>query len=259
MPTYLIAVGAIAVLMGCCWLTSVRLKDASIVDPLWPLLFVAVAWTVWVTAGDASGGARQVFLLTMVSVWGLRLSVHLGVRKHGEPEDPRYVAMRRKWDPFIWWSLLIVFGLQGLLASVISLPLQAGLSNTEASSVGVVDFIGLALWAVGLYFETVSDWQLTRFRAQPDNRSKVLDSGLWRYTRHPNYFGDFLVWWGMYVVAAAGGAWWTVLGPVVMTYLLMRFSGVTLLERSIGKRRPGYAEYAARTSTFFPRPPRRLK
>ena len=201
---------------------------------------------------------RAWLMLAMVSAWGLRLSAHLAARKWGAPEDFRYQALRRRLQPFWLWSLLIVFGLQAALAAVVSLPVQAVLGDPDPSPLGWLDWVGAAVWAVGLAFESVGDEQLRRFKADAANRGTVMDRGLWRYSRHPNYFGDSMVWWGIWVVAMAAGAWWTVAGPLVMTILLLRVSGVTMLERSMGKRRPGYAEYAARTSTFVPMPPRRI-
>ena len=243
-------------LMGGCWLVSLIKRDVSIVDPLWPMVFVAVAWSVWLW-GDGAGSGRDGLMLVMVSAWGLRLGGHLTARKWGEPEDFRYQSLRRRLPPFWLWSLLVVFMLQGLLAVVVSLPVQEVLGDPGPSPLGWLDWIGAAVWAVGFGFETVSDEQLRRFKADPANRGQVMDRGLWRYSRHPNYFGDCVVWWGIYLVAASAGAWWTIAGPLVMTFLLLRVSGVALLERSIGKRRPGYAEYAARTSAFIPLPPRR--
>lgn len=257
MSSLLLAAGVVAALMLGCWLLSLRLRDASIVDPVWPLLFVGIAWAVWLDTGPGGDGeARHAVLLTMVTLWGLRLAVHLAARKRGEPEDYRYVAMRRRWQPFALWSLLVVFGLQGVLATVVSLPLQAVLGGSDGPALGWLDWTGMAVWALGLTCEAAADRQLARFVADEASRGQVLDRGLWRYSRHPNYFGDFLVWWGIYAVAAGAGAYWTVIGPILMTVLLLRVSGVALLERSIGKRRPGYAEYAARTSAFVPLPPR---
>ncbi len=244
------------VLMAGCWLVSLPKRDASIVDPLWPMVFVGAAWSLWLW-GDGAGGDRAQLMLVMVSVWGLRLGVHLGARKWGEPEDYRYRALRRRLQPFWLWSLPVVFILQGGLAVVVSLPLQAVLADPEPSPLGWLDWAGAAVWAVGLAFESASDEQLRRFTADGANHRRVMDRGLWRYSRHPNYFGDSVAWWGIGVVAAAAGAWWTLVGPLVMTVLLLKVSGVAVLERTIGKRRPGYAEYAARTSTFVPMPPRR--
>ena len=244
------------VLMGGCWLVSLVKRDVSIVDPLWPMVFVAVAWSIWLW-GDGGGGSRAGLMLAMVTLWGLRLGAHLTVRKWGEPEDFRYASLRRRLPPFWLWSLAVVFGLQALLATVVSLPVQAVVGDPDPSPLGWLDWVGTAVWAIGLVFESVGDEQLRRFKADAANRGQVMDRGLWRYTRHPNYFGDSLVWWGIYGVAASAGAWWTFAGPLVMSILLLRVSGVTLLERRLNRRRPGYAEYAARTSAFVPRPPRR--
>ena len=243
-------------LMAGCWLVSLPKRDVSIVDPLWPMVFVAVAWSLWLWS-DGTGSGRASLMLVMVSVWGLRLSAHLTARKWGAPEDFRYQALRRRLEPFWLWSLLIVFGLQAVLAVVVSLPVQAVLGDHSPSPLGWLDWIGAAVWTVGLVFESVGDEQLRRFKAAEVNRGKVMDRGLWRFSRHPNYFGDSMVWWGIWVVAVAAGAWWTVAGPLVMTILLLKVSGVTVLERSISKRRAGYAQYAARTSAFVPMPPRR--
>ena len=256
MSALAIAALVAGVLMAGCWLVSLPKRDASIVDPLWPMVFVAVAWSVWLW-GDGAGGGRTGLMLLLVSAWGVRLGAHLTGRKWGEPEDFRYQAMRRRLRPFWLWSILVVFVLQGVLAVVVALPVQAVLGDPGPSPLRWLDWTGAAVWAVGFGFEAVSDEQLRRFKADPANRGQVMDRGLWRYSRHPNYFGDAVVWWGIYLVAAAAGMWWTIAGPLVMTFLLLRVSGVALLERSIGKRRPGYAEYAARTSAFIPLPPRR--
>ena len=243
-------------LMAGCWPVSLPRRDVSIVDPLWPMVFVAVAWALRLFS-DGAGGGRAWLMLVMVSAWGLRLGAHLTARKWGAPEDFRYRALRRRLEPFWLWSLLVVFVLQAALAVVVSLPVQAVLGDTGPSPLRWLDWVGAAVWAVGLAFEAVGDEQLRRFKADEANRGSVMDRGLWRYSRHPNYFGDSMAWWGIWLVAAAAGAWWTVAGPLLMTFLLLRVSGVTVLERSIGRRRPGYAEYVARTSAFVPMPPRR--
>jgi steroid 5-alpha reductase family enzyme len=190
-------------------------------------------------------------------VWGLRLAGYLLWRNAGHGEDPRYVAMRRHWGPrFPIISLVTVFALQGVLMWIVSLPVQ--LAQLEPGGpIGVLDGLGVLLFAVGLTFESLGDWQLARFKADPKSAGQVMDRGLWRYTRHPNYFGDFCVWWGLFLIALSTPYGpWSIVGPIVMSFFLMRVSGVPMLERSIGKRRPGYAEYARKTSTFFPRPPR---
>ena len=246
--------------MGVGWLASLRLRDVSIVDPLWGITYVAAGWAVLLAGEPETATARAWLLLAMVTVWGLRLGIHLAARKWGEPEDYRYAAMRRRRSrrTFTWWSLVVVFGLQAAVIVVVSLPVQAvaGASGTQPA-LGPLDWLGCAVWAVGLTFETVGDEQLRRFKSDPANRSAVLDRGLWRYTRHPNYFGDFCVWWGIYLVAAAGGGAWTIAGPVVMSVLLVRVSGVRMLESTIADRRPGYADYLRRTSAFVPLRPRR--
>jgi steroid 5-alpha reductase family enzyme len=252
--TLLASAGAIAMLMLSTWLLSLALRDASIVDIIWGFGFVVVAWTVFLVL-DAPE-PRSLLLVILTTLWGLRLTGYLAWRNIGKGEDYRYVAMReRHGRRFPLVSLVTVFGLQGLLMWAVSLPVQAGQLGT--APIGWLDAVGVAIWGVGLFFETVGDFQLARFKADPANRGKVMDGGLWRYTRHPNYFGDFMVWWGIYLVAVAGGAWWTVVGPLVMTALLVRYSGAGLLEKTITRRRPEYAEYIRRTSGFFPLPPRR--
>jgi len=252
-----LAVSAVAVasLMLITWIISGIVKDASIVDLIWGFGFVLVAWTVLFFSAPAGG--RGWLLVILTTVWGLRLSTHLTMRNLGKGEDFRYQAMRRQLgDRFFVVSLGTVFGLQALLMWVISLPLQVGIATSDpGQGVSLLDAVGTALWALGLFFEAVGDWQLARFKADPANHGKVMDRGLWRYTRHPNYFGDFCVWWGLYLVAAAGGAWWTVVGPLLMSALLIRYSGAGLLEKTIGSRRPGYDDYARRTNGFFPGPP----
>jgi steroid 5-alpha reductase family enzyme len=247
---------AIVVLMLATWLVSLAWKDASIVDPIWPFGFVLVAW---VTRAIADGlPARQWLIVAMVTIWGLRLSIYLAWRKHGEPEDPRYQAMRRHWgDRFPIVSLLTVFTLQGVLMWIVSLPAQLG-QVRDTPDLGPLAFVGVALWFLGFVFESVGDAQLARFKADPASKGQVMDRGLWRYTRHPNYFGDACIWWGIALVAAETGIGAIgIIGAVVMTVLLVRVSGVPLLEKSMAKRRPGYADYVARTSSFIPRPPRR--
>lgn len=261
--TLALAAAVIAGAMVLLWLISLAARDASIVDIFWGPGFVVVAWAVfaWVTGHDLPDGgeARRLLLVSLVTVWGLRLGAYLAIRNLGKGEDYRYVAMREKAGGRFWLvSLGKVFLLQGTLMWVVSLPLQGGQLPSAPDTLGALAWAGAGLWAVGLFFEAVGDWQLARFKANPANRGKVMDRGLWRYTRHPNYFGDFLVWWGIYLVALEGhGTWWTIVGPLVMTFLLLKGSGVAVLEKTIGSRRPGYEEYVRRTSAFFPLPPRR--
>lgn len=247
---------AIAVLMIVTWLISLALRDASIVDIIWGFGFVVVAWAVRLQ-GDTNT-ARQWLLVILVTIWGLRLTAYLFWRNVGEEEDYRYRAMRRRWGarfPII--SLLTVFTLQGTLMWIVSLGVQLGQVD-DTPDIGWLGVLGVAVWVVGFGFESIGDYQLARFKSDPANEGKVMDRGLWRYTRHPNYFGDCVAWWGIALVAAETGIGaWGILGAVVMTILLLRISGVALLERGLKKRKPDYAAYVERTSAFFPMPPKR--
>lgn len=244
----------VAILMSGFWLVSLPLRNASIADIAWGLAFVVVAWAA-VLAGGGSGAS--IFLAAGVTIWGVRLAGYIAWRNRGHGEDRRYVAMRDKRPGSFWlWSLFGVFLLQGLLALVISIPVQS-LGATGDPSIGILSVVGALVFLTGLFFEVVGDAQLASFKADPENRGKVMDRGLWRYTRHPNYFGDALLWWGIWLFAVgSGAAWWTFPGPVVMTFFLLRVSGVAMLESDISERRPAYAEYIRRTSAFIPRPPR---
>lgn len=254
----LTSAAVIAAAMLLLWLLSLVVRDASIVDIFWGLGFVLTAWVVFVFADGAE--PRRWLLASLTTLWGLRLSGYLAWRNLGKGEDFRYVAMRRRWGRRFWIvSLFQVFLLQGALMWVVSLPVQAGQVPATPQTLGWPALLGTLMWMAGLSFETIGDLQLARFKADPANRGRVMDRGLWRYTRHPNYFGDFLVWWGLYLVALeAAGTWWTFLGPLLMSVLLIRVSGAALLEKTIGTRRPGYEEYVRRTSGFFPRPPKRV-
>jgi steroid 5-alpha reductase family enzyme len=256
MSTVLASLAAVVALLVGVWAVSVPLRDASIVDIAWGVAFVAVAWVARAVGHGADG--RSTLLAVLVTVWGLRLAGYLAWRNLGHGEDRRYTSMRRNHPRFVWWSLVGVFLLQAVLAWVVSLPVQLAMDDASPRSVGWLGWLGAGVWAVGLVFESVGDLQLARFKADPASAGQVMDRGLWRYTRHPNYFGDAVVWWGLFLVAAeTGTAWWGIVGPIVMTVLLTRVSGKDLLERTIGRRRPGYAEYVERTSGFVPLPPRR--
>ncbi len=255
-PVLLTNLAVVAGLMLVTWLVSLVLADASIVDLVWGLGFVLVAWATFVVAEGAL--LRRGLLVGLTTVWGLRLSAYLSWRNIGKGEDYRYRAMRERFGArFPLVSLYYVFGTQAALMWIVSLPVQVGQVPAAPDRLHWLDVVGIGAWLVGMFFESVGDWQLARFKADPANRGQVLDRGLWRYTRHPNYFGDFMVWWGLYAIAlATGSAWWTVIGPIVMSVLLIRVSGAGLLEKTIGDRRPGYDDYVRRTSGFFPRPPR---
>lgn len=245
----------IACLMIASWSVSLLRRDASIVDIVWGLGFVVVAWAAKFVTG--ASGAGNWLLLMMVTLWGLRLAGYLAKRNLGNGEDFRYRAMRRKHgERFAIVSLYSVFGLQGLLMFVVSLPVTLGQRDTSAGA-GFVVLLGFIVWAIGAYFEVVGDAQLARFKRDPRNADQIMDQGLWGLTRHPNYFGDCLVWWGLAIVGATQGAGlWAFLGAIVMTVLLVRVSGAALLDRLLAKRKPGYAEYMERTSGFIPMPRR---
>jgi len=244
-----LAVLAVFAVLG--WLLSLPLRNVSIVDSMWSLMFLLAAVTY--AAGQAAPGPRAWLVIVLVSAWALRLAAYITWRNRGHGEDFRYRKIRADNDPgFAFKSLYIVFGLQAGLAWVISLPLLAAINST--GPLGWLDLAGAALWLAGMVFEVGGDWQLARFKADPANRGRVLDTGLWRYTRHPNYFGDFCVWWGLFLVALAGGGWWSVAGPLLMSFLLLKVSGVALLEKDIGERRPAYRDYVRRTNAFFPGP-----
>ena len=256
--------GGLALALGCglaamlvLWAVSLALRDASIVDAWWGPGFAVLA-SVAAWASD-SIDARGALLLVCVWLWGLRLGTHLLWRNHGRGEDPRYAAMRRRHgERFARVSLVSVFGLQGLLQWFVALPLLVALLEPGARPLGVLDAAGIAAFAIGLGFETIGDLQLARFRADPANRGQVMDRGLWRYTRHPNYFGDSLAWWGLFAIALSTPAGvFTLASPLLMTFLLLRVSGVALLERSLTRTRPKYRDYVESTSAFLPLPPRR--
>lgn len=211
---------AVLVLMTLAWGASVVRHDVSLVDRVWGLSFVVLA-VVYAVLGDGAA-PRTALVLVLVVVWGSWLSVHISVRNWGTGETPRYAAMRaERPDSFPVTSLLRVFWLQAGLAWLISLPLVAALHRPAPETLGWLDVLGLLIWLLGFVLEAGGDWQLSRFRREPANRGKVMDQGLWRYTRHPDHFGDATVWWGYFVIALAVGAWWSVIGPAVMTFLIV--------------------------------------
>ena len=247
---------AIAAAMLALWGLSLALRNASIVDIWWGPGIALAACIAWWTGGASH--PRAALLVALAALWALRLGGYLLWRNAGHGEDPRYQAMRRRFGArFPWISLATVFTFQGVLQWIVSLPIQVGAAEPGGTPLGALDALGALLFACGIGFEAIGDAQLARFKALPENRGRVMDRGVWRYTRHPNYFGDALAHWGLFTIAlATPHGWLTVLSPVLMTFLLLRVSGVALLERSIGKRRPEYAEYQRRTSAFFPLPPR---
>ncbi|MEI7560027.1 MAG: DUF1295 domain-containing protein [Actinomycetes bacterium] len=246
----LFCLGASLVVMTGLWAVSLAIQDSSIVDIWWGAGFVVLGWTAAVLTGVHD--LPQTAALAMVTIWGLRLTIHLGRRNIGKGEDPRYVAMRAKaGDAWPIRSLFVVFWLQGLIMWIVALPMLAAVAY-DADFTPWLVVLGVLAWAKGLFFETVGDWQLEKFKADPSTKGQVMDRGLWKYTRHPNYYGDSLVWWGLGLVGCSVGAWWALVGPALITFMLVRVSGKALLEKGMKKTRPGYAEYVARTSGFIP-------
>jgi steroid 5-alpha reductase family enzyme len=247
-----VTAAAVVVLMLAAWWIGVRRQRHDGVDVVWGLGFVLIG----VVTAILADGPLRLLVTALVSIWGLRLAWHIHRRNRGRPEDRRYVALlrRARGNPHLY-ALYSVYLLQGMIMWVVSLPVQVA---QYLDGTWVVVPVGVALWLVGFGFEAIGDAQLSRFTADSSNRGKVLDTGLWRYTRHPNYFGDACVWWGFFVLACQD---WpgvvTVVGPAAITYLLARGTGKPLLEKSIRARRPAYADYVARTSGFFPRPPKK--
>jgi steroid 5-alpha reductase family enzyme len=243
---------ALAVMGGmtALWLVSLPLRNASIIDVAWGPAFLLQA-VVYALVTDGSP-ARSTLVLALVGAWALRLALHIGSRNAGKGEDFRYAAWRREAGGSWWWqSFLKVFALQGALSLVIGLPLLAAMSGGP-ETLTWLDGAGAAVWTIGFAFEAVGDWQLRAWLRDPANRGRTLRTGLWRYTRHPNYFGDATQWWGLWLIAVAAGGWWTVFAPALMTFLLVRVSGVGLLEQTIPDRRPDYADYLRTTSAFIP-------
>lgn len=255
---YLIIGAVILGVMTLLWVISLILKNSSIVDIFWGAGFVVVVWIAFALTPQGYD-LRKWLISLLVTIWGLRLTLHILIRNWGKPEDFRYQKWREENGKSWWWrSFFQVFMLQGIIMWIVSTPLLAAQISPTPARLGVLDILGILLWGFGFYFEAAGDAQLTRFKSDPANKGKVMNRGVWQYTRHPNYFGDSAQWWGFYLIAASAGGWWTVFSPILMTLLLVRVSGVALLEKTMEKR-PGYLEYKARTSAFIPWFPRRSK
>ncbi|PPC82045.1 MAG: hypothetical protein CTY38_07455 [Methylotenera sp.] len=238
------------------WLLSLIRQNVTHVDSMWSLFFL-VAGISYIPSLD-SLNLRGMIVIVLLTFWSLRLSVYLTWRNWGPHEDHRYAAIRQNNLPhFKWTSIYIVFGLQALLAWIISLPILGSvLSNNPLN---MIDMIGISLTVFGIVWESIADWQLTKFKQDQTNKNKVLNHGVWRYSRHPNYFGECCVWWGFFLIALAGGAWWSILSALLMTLLLLKVSGVALLEKDIAERRPEYLNYLKTTNAFIPGKPKSQK
>ncbi len=240
---------AILVFVTVIWLISLAKKDSGIMDIFWGIGFI-IAGYFYISA-DYSSAAQPRLLYLLVLIWGLRLAVHIGIRNAGHPEDARYAAWRAASGKNWWWfSYLKVFLLQGTVMWIVSLPLLTGLQDQSAP--GFLDYAGILLWTAGMFFETVGDWQLLQFKKKPENKGKVFKEGLWGYTRHPNYFGESLIWWGFTLIAVQGTTLWILISPILMTFLLLKVSGVKMLDELLIRTKPEYADYIRNTNAFLP-------
>lgn len=242
----------IIVFISFIWVLSVLLKNAGIVDIFWGLTFILVTVLYFFITPEIS--ARKILVLTLVVIWGMRLSVHIFIRNLGKPEDYRYQEFRRNYGEkrYWWFSYFQVFLLQGTLVWLVSAPLLAVNYFANEKPFGAIDILAVIIWLTGFIFEAGGDWQLNRFKKNPANKGKLLQTGLWKYTRHPNYFGDAAIWWGFAVFSIAAGCYIPVLSAALMTWLIVKVSGVAMLERTLINTKPGFDEYVKRTSAFIP-------
>jgi steroid 5-alpha reductase family enzyme len=247
----LLAIGGLS-LLG--WFLSLVRQNVTHVDSMWSIFFLLASLSYVHFSGDFS--TRGLIIIILVSIWSLRLCAYLTWRNWGPHEDSRYSEIRKNNEPHFWFkSIYIIFALQAFLAWVISISLYAGIDSKVP--INILDFFGVGIFLFGLAWEILADSQLAKFKANPLNKEKVLNRGVWRYSRHPNYFGECCIWWGFYLLALSAGAWWAIISPILMTLLLLKVSGVSLLEQTIVIRRPAYVEYIRTTNAFWPRLPRK--
>ncbi len=242
----------IFVLVTLLWIWSVLIKNVSIVDIFWGFGFVVVNTFYVFMSGEFN--PRKIVILTLVSIWGLRLAIYLAYRNIGKGEDFRYQEFRKDYGPkrYWWISYFQAFLLQGTLIMIISLPLLGVISSASDGTLNLLDYLGIIVWLIGFTFEAGGDYQLSRFKSNPNNKGKVLNKGFWKYTRHPNYFGDATVWWSFAIFSIATGSYWHIIGSIVMTVLIIKISGVSLLEKILKETKPQYRDYIQKTSSFFP-------
>jgi steroid 5-alpha reductase family enzyme len=249
-----LGLAAVVILFAILWALSLRLENASIADVAWGPGILAIGLAYYFSSDGAPLRAR--LTLALLAAWAIRLAVHIGMRMRLHGEDARYVKWRDQYEDSWWWiSFFRVFMLQAVIAWIISLPIYFAIVSLVPASLTLVDYLGILLFAAGLVIEAVSDEHLRRFRAERVNKGKVLDAGLWRYSRHPNYFGEAVLWWGFGLIGLATGGVPGLLGPAIMTYLLLYVSGVALLESTLIEK-AGYIQYVGRTPAFVPLPPR---
>jgi len=242
----------ILILVTLLWIWSVFIKNVSIVDIFWGLGFVVVNTFYVFMSGELN--ARKIVILTLVCIWGFRLAIYLAIRNIGKGEDFRYQEFRQNYGPkrYWWFSYFQTFLLQGILIMIISLPLLGINYNNSNGNLQILDYLGIIIWIIGFTFETVCDFQLSNFKRDSKNKGKILHTGLWKYTRHPNYFGDSAVWWAYGIFSIAAGSYWQAIGAVIMTLLILKISGVSLLEKTLKETKPQYKEYIQKTSSFIP-------
>jgi len=234
------------------WLISVFIKNVSIVDIFWGLGFLFINLYYFLASDEFY--TRKIILLVLVTLWALRLSIYLAWRNIGKGEDYRYQEFRKKYgEERYWWvSFFQVFLLQGILIVLVSLPLLATNFETQNDYLNLFDYLAILFWVIGFIFESAGDYQLSKFKMNPNNKGKVLNTGLWKYTRHPNYFGDTMVWWAYAIFSIASQNYWSFIGSIIMTLLIVKVSGVALLEKSLKDKKLEYLEYIRKTNSFFP-------
>ncbi len=234
------------------WLWSIIIKNVSIVDLFWGFGFVVVNAFYVAMSGELH--VRKILVLVLVTLWGLRLSIYLAFRNIGKGEDFRYREFRRKYgtERYWWFSFFQTFLLQGILIMIVSLPLLGANVSTHSDNLNFLDYLGILVWLIGFTFEAGGDYQLSLFKQNPENKGKVLNTGFWKYTRHPNYFGDSAVWWAFALFSIAAGGYWQIIGSLIMTLLIIKVSGVALLEKTLNNTKPQYREYIQKTNSFFP-------
>jgi len=242
----------IVILVSLLWIVSVMITNVSIVDLFWGMGFVVVNAFYFLYSGEFY--SRKTLLLVLVTLWGLRLSIYLTWRNAGKGEDFRYQEFRKNYGPerYWWFSYFQTFLLQGFLIMLVSLPLLGVNTQTDFDGFTWLDYLALVVFVIGFAFEAGGDYQLAKFKGNPNNKGKVLDTGFWKYTRHPNYFGDSAVWWSFGLFSLASGAYWQVIGSIIMTLLIIKVSGVALLEKTLNTTKPQYREYIEKTNSFFP-------
>ena len=231
------------------WLISLKKNNVTHVDIMWSLFFVLNTIYFYMTFPPS---LRSTFVVILVLIWGLRLSTYLTIRNWNKPEDARYLKIRQNNEPnFKYKSAYIIFGLQSVLAWIVGSILLIAIENNQPLT--WLDILGFSLTLFGIAYESIADYQLMQFKNDIKNRGKLLQSGLWKFSRHPNYFGELLVWWGFFITTLATGIHFNLIAPLLMTFLILKFSGVTLLEANLIKKLDGYNNYKKKVNTLIPR------